>query len=285
MHLKRSFSIFVVLTLVPVLAWADINPGLFREYQGLLTEYLTEQTLPGNGLVSAFDYEAALVDDRLAKTLASQGKALEQFNPETLDGREESVAFWINAYNFFMLAQILTERPDGELVSSVWDYGGRLNPFVDSIFERKTFVIGDERFSLDGIEKGKLLGKDYQSRGWRDARVHFAVNCASVGCPPLRQQIYTADNLEAMLEENTRRALNTPHHLRISGDTLHGTELFKWYEQDFVEAEGSVRSFIQRWASDGVADQASDTSELEYIDYDWSLNRPSNFSTGNFDQE
>jgi len=285
MRLTRSFSIFLALTLVPVLAWADINPGLYQEYQELLTKYLTEQTLPGNGLVSAFDYDAALADDELAKTLASQRQALEQFNPETLEGREESVAFWVNAYNFFMLAQILTERPDGELISSVWDYGGRLNPFVDSIFERKKFVVGGKRFSLDGIEKGILLGKEYQSRGWKDARVHFVVNCASVGCPPLRKQIYTADNLEAMLEENTRRAFNTPYHLRTSGDTLYGTELFKWYEQDFVEAAGSVRDFIDQWANDEVAVEVSRTSTLEYIDYDWSLNRPSNFSTGNFGQE
>lgn len=285
MRPTRSFSIFLVLALMPVLAWADLNPRLYREYQGLLTEYLSEQTLPENGLVSAFDYEAALADDKLAKTLASQRKALEEFDPETLERREESVAFWINAYNFFMLAQILTDRPDGELVSSVWDYGGRLNPFVDSIFKRETFLVGGERFSLDGIEKGILLGKDYQSRGWKDARVHFAVNCASVGCPPLRQQIYTSDNLEAMLEENTRRAFNTHHHLRISGDTLYGTELFKWYEQDFVEAEGSVRSFIEQWASDDVAVKASRTSTLEYIDYDWSLNRPSNISAGHFEPE
>ncbi len=285
MRLTRSFSIFLALTLVPVLAWADINPGLYQEYQELLTKYLTEQTLPGNGLVSAFDYDAAMADDELAKTLVSQRQALEQFDPETLEGREESVAFWVNAYNFFMLAQILTERPDGELISSVWDYGGRLNPFVDSIFERKKFVVGGKRLSLDGIEKGILLGKEYQSRGWKDARVHFVVNCASVGCPPLRKQIYTADNLEAMLEENTRRAFNTPYHLRISGDTLYGTELFKWYEQDFVEAAGSVRDFIDQWANDEVAVEVSRTSTLEYIDYDWSLNRPSNFSTGNFGQE
>ncbi len=285
MRPKSLLTMLLALILMPALAWADINPRLYREYQGLLAKYLSEQTPPGDGLVSAFDYETALADDTLVKTLARQRKALEAFDPDTLQGREESVAFWINAYNFFMVSQILTERPDGELVSSVWDYGGRLNPFADNIFERKKFVVGGERFSLDGIEKGILLGKHYQSRGWKDARVHFAVNCASVGCPPLRQQIYTADNLEVMLEENTRRAFNTSYHLRISGDTLHATELFKWYEQDFVEAEGSVRSFIRHWASAGLADQVAKTSKLTFIEYDWSLNDPSNFTTGSVAQK
>jgi len=218
-----------------------------RPLQTLLSNYLIEQTLLGNGLASAFDYQAALADTDLAQTLELQRKALAGFDTGTLEAQKESVAFWVNAYNFFMLEQILTERPDGQLVASVWDYGGRVNPFVDSVFERKNFVIGGERFSLSQIEKGVLLGEDYQSRGWKDARVHFAVNCASVGCPPLREQIYTTANLEALLEENTRRAFNTQRHLRVTGNTLYGTELFKWYRQDFVEAEGSVQAFIRRW--------------------------------------
>ena len=279
----RLVTGFLAWVLLPGLVWADINPGLYKPYQRLLSNYLIEQTLPGNGLVSAFDYQSALADTDLAQTLEQQRKALAEFDTGTLEAQKESVAFWINAYNFFMLEQILTERPNGQLVSSVWDYGGRVNPFVDSVFERENFVIGGERFSLSQIEKGVLLGKDYQSRGWKDARVHFAVNCASVGCPPLREQIYTTANLEDLLEENTRRAFNTQHHLRVTGNTLYGTELFKWYKQDFVEAEGSVRAFIRRWASDTVAEQVAGTSELDYIDYDWSLNLPSNVGVAGFE--
>ncbi|MEH6354758.1 MAG: DUF547 domain-containing protein [Marinobacter sp.] len=115
----------------------------------------------------------------------------------------------------------------------------------DSVFGRETFVIGGKSFSLSQIEKGVLLGKDYQSRGWKDARVHFAVNRASVGCPPLRDTLYTADNLERLLAENTRRALNTDRHLKIQGDTLYVTELFKWYQDDFSEASGSTKAFIE----------------------------------------
>lgn len=113
--------------------------------------------------------------------------------------------------------------------------------------------------------------------GWKEARVHFAVNCASVGCPPLRQQIYTADNVERLLAENTRLAFNTPRHLEISGDTLRLTELFDWYKADFEEEAGSTREFIRQWADDEVAEAISQTSAIEYIDYDWSLNRPDNF--------
>lgn len=243
----------------------------------LVTGFLAWALLPGNGLVSAFDYQSALADTDLAQTLAQQRKALAEFDTGTLEAREESVAFWINAYNFFMLEQILTERPHGQLVSSVWDYGGRVNPFVDSVFERENFVIGGERFSLNQIEKGVLLGEDYQSRGWKDARVHFAVNCASVGCPPLRDTLYTADNIERLLAESTRRAFNTDRHLKMQGDTLYLTELFKWYEDDFNEASGSTKAFIEEWADSAVVEAGVGTSNIKFINYDWALNLRANF--------
>lgn len=263
----------LAMCLLPVTANADT----YKHYGQLLDEYVIEKTLPDDGLVSAFDYTAALKDEATKRRLAEQRKALTDFDTSTLTGQQAAVAFWINAYNFFMLDQILTERPDGKLVSSVWDYGGRVNPFVDSVFDREIFEIDGQMYSLNQIEKGILLGEDYQSRGWKDARVHFAVNCASVGCPPLRKQVYTAENLESLLAENTRRAFSTPYHLTISGDTLKVTELFKWYEDDFVEAAGSERAYIQKWASEAVAEKVSGTSDMGFIDYDWSLNRPEHF--------
>lgn len=269
-----------VLLSAPGTAFAGINSGLFVAYQQLLDNYLTEVQSPRDGFYSAFDYEKALEDGATAGLLEQQNRALADFAPATLEGREESVAFWINTYNYFMIAQILTDRPDGRLVDSVWDYGGRFNPFVDSVFDVSRFVVGGRSYSLSEIEKDILLGDDYERRGWKDARVHFAVNCASVGCPPLRKQVYTAENLETMLAENTRMALASSRHLRVQRGGLYGTELFKWYEQDFAGAEGSVGAFIQRWAPAEVARVAATTTEMKFIDYDWSLNRPENFRSG-----
>lgn len=262
---------------VPAMAAADED--IFDPFQRLLAQHLTESTTTDGGLVSAFDYEAALASSQTDGLLADQRNRLEDFDTGTLDGEAESVAFWLNAYNFFMIDQILTERPDGELVDSVWDYGGRVNPFVDSVFDREKFLIDGQAYSLNQMEKDILLGEDYADKGWKDARVHFAVNCASVGCPPLRDVVYTADNLEGLLAENTRRAFATEHHLDIKGDTLHVTELFKWYEDDFVEASGSRKAFIEQWADSALADRIEGTSELTFIEYDWSLNKPTNFQT------
>ncbi|MBU2952803.1 DUF547 domain-containing protein [Marinobacter sp. F3R08] len=271
------YPLFILMfAVLPSLVRADINSELFSSYQRLLADYQIEKILAGEGLVSAFDYEAALADGDLEQRLARQTKALASFDPETLNGRKESLAFWINAYNFFMVRQILTEQPDGVLVSSVWDYGGRVNPFVENVFERANFEIGGSSYSLNDIEKGILLGDDFADRGWKDARIHFAVNCASVGCPPLRNVVYTADNLETILAENTRRAFNTERHLRIDGDVLFVTALFDWYQEDFLAASGSVKAFIEAWADPAVAVRVRDAETLEYIDYDWRLNSPGN---------
>lgn len=276
------FRLSAILTVL-LAAWAgaaqgDTNRELYGPYQQILEQFLEEKDLSGGGLVTAFDYEAAVAQDGIEQTLTKQREALASFDLSRLDGEAESVAFWLNAYNFFMLDQILTEQPDGELIGSVWDYGGRVNPFVDSVFNREKFEIDGDEYSLDQMEKEILLGDEYREKGWKDARVHFAVNCASVGCPPLRDVIYTADNLEDLLAENTRRAFLTDRHLKVEGDTLHVTELFDWYEEDFKEAAGSRKAFIEKWVDDDLAERVAQTSGIEFIDYDWALNSPANFS-------
>ena len=274
---RLSAILTIVLAVWAGAAQAEINRELYGPYQQILDQFLTEKDLSGGGLVSAFDYEAAVSQVDITQTLTKQREALKEFDLSRLGGEAESVAFWLNAYNFFMLDQILTQRPDGELIDSVWDYGGRINPFVDSVFNREKFVIDGQEYSLDQMEKEILLGDEYAEKGWKDARVHFAVNCASVGCPPLRDVIYTADNLEELLAENTRRAFLTDRHLKVEGDSLYVTELFKWYEDDFKEAAGSRKAFIEQWVDGDLAERVAKTSDIQFIDYDWALNKPSNF--------
>lgn len=273
--LTMLFALAVIMAATT--ATADSNRTVFAPFQTLLERHLQEKRLAGGGLVSAFDYAQALQDPDTRTLLRHQTDALADFDPEGLSGKAETVAFWINAYNAFMVLQILTDQPDGELVSSVWDYGGRVNPFKDNIFQRPLFTVGGTPYSLDQIEKGILLGADFEQKGWKEARVHFAVNCAAVGCPPLRKDLYTADNLESKLTDNTRLALSTPRQLRVDGSTLRLTALFDWYREDFEQEAGSVRQFIRQWAPPEVAAAVSQTDTIDTIDYDWALNRPENF--------
>lgn len=254
----------------------DAMETRYEPFQRLLSRHLQEKDLPNEGLSSAFDYQAALDAADTEALLDEQKRLLSAFDPATLTTRDDAVAFWINAYNFFMVAQIL-ENPgrDGKLVDSVRDYGSLFNPY--RVFQQEKFDVGGREYSLDGIEKGILLGEDYAARGWKDASVHFAVNCASVGCPPLRADIYRPGELDAVLTENTRRALNTPRHFRLEGETLYLTSLFDWYEDDYVEASGSVRDFIAAYGDPNVRQQLAEGERIRFIDYDWDLNAPANF--------
>ena len=276
--LLRSVGSVIALALPTTAPASDplVLASLYAPYQQILDAHLTEKRLDGGGLVSAFDYDAAMADPAVEDRLDEQSASLANFDPEQLDDRAAATAFWVNAYNFFMLRHILENPIDGGVIDSVKDYGSFFNPY--KVFSREIFTVGGGNYSLDGIEKGILLGDDYAERGWKDARVHFAVNCASVGCPPLRSSIYTVDNVDALLEENTRRALSTPYHLRREGDTLMLTQLFEWYAADYRAEAESVRAWLLRFADDVTAEKIRGTDGIDYIEYDWRLNRPENFA-------
>lgn len=249
----------------------------FGPYATLLDRFLIERDLENDGLESAFDYAAALAHAQTAALLEEQDALLAQFDVARIDTREKAVAFWNNAYNYFMMAHILTERPGGKLVASVWDYGGRFNPFRANVFERDLFNIGGRKYALDEMQKDILLGDEFAKKGWKEARTHFTINCASVGCPPLRKQIFTAQNIDALMTENTRRSLNTARHLHLDGDTLYISSIFDWYKQDFIAEAGSVEAFIKAYAADHVVQNVQSSTRIRHIDYDWSLNQPANF--------
>ncbi len=283
----QSFSIKAALILLVTLpfsaAFADTYgpdaggsvAGIFQPFQQLLQRHVTEHRLSSGGLLSSFDYRSALDDAGASGLLEAQHARLAEFDPQRIGSRAGALAFWINAYNYFMIAWILENPQDGALVESVRDYGHFLNPY--RVFQRDLFDIGGQKYSLSGIELEILLGDEFRERGWWDARVHFMVNCASLGCPPLRRQVYTAANVEQFMLDNTRAALDTPLHLQQHGDTLRLTSLFDWYQQDFVDQSGSVEQFIREFGSREAVDKLESTSNLEFIDYDWALNSPENF--------
>lgn len=248
---------------------------LWAPFQSLLDAHLEEKTTERGGLVSAFDYRAALDDERTADWLETQSRRLAEFDRDRLDQRGIAVAFWLNAYNYFMIEYILQNPHRGELIESVRDYGHLFNPY--RVFGREVFDVGGRKYSLSEIENDVLLGDAFRDKGWKEARVHFAVNCASVGCPPLRTQVYLPGNVDELMTENTRRALNTDRHLHRDGDTLRVSSLFDWYASDYVEEAGSVEAFILAYADEEVREKVENTRRMRFIDYDWTLNSPGNF--------
>jgi hypothetical protein len=179
------------------------------------------------------------------------------------------LAFLLNAYNAHMIELVLTRYPD---IRSVQDFGMVFN----NPFRRKFFVLLEREASLDMIEHETIRAKgDYD-----EPRIHFAVNCASVGCPMLREEAYTGDRLEAQLEEQTTRFLSdrTRNRHNIGARTLEVSAIFRWYAEDFTRNGATREDFFARHAA-LLADDTESRRQIgekrapvRTLDYDWRLN-------------
>jgi hypothetical protein len=171
------------------------------------------------------------------------------------------MAFLINAYNAFAVEKILVRYPD---IGSIWDFGKLFgNPFKDEFFT----LLGGKR-SLDWIEHENLR------KSYREPRIHYAVNCASVGCPMLREEAYAASRLEAQLEEQARRFLSDRSRNRLRQGRLEVSKIFDWFRQDFEPRDAYFARYADVLTDDPMQQEMirSRTAALRFLDYDWSLN-------------
>ena len=175
--------------------------------------------------------------------------------------REEQMAFLINAYNAFTVEKILARYPD---IGSIWDFGKLFgNPFKDGFF----VLLGQQR-SLDWIEHEKLR------KIYREPRIHYAVNCAAVGCPMLREEVYTAARLEAQLEEQARRFLSDRSRNRLREERLEVSKIFDWFKEDFEPRAAYFARYANLLTDDPVQQERvrKGALPLSFLEYDWSLN-------------
>jgi Protein of unknown function, DUF547 len=175
--------------------------------------------------------------------------------------REGQMAFLINAYNAFTVEKILQRYPD---IRSIWDFGKLFgNPFKDPFFA----LLGGRR-TLDWIEHETLR------RHYRDPRIHYAVNCASVSCPMLREEAYAGPRLEQQLEQQARRFLADRSRNRLRQAELEVSKIFDWFKEDFEPREAYFARYADLLADDRKAREAiaSGKVRMRFLDYDWSLN-------------
>jgi hypothetical protein len=193
--------------------------------------------------------------------------------------KPQQMAFLVNAYNAFTVEKILARYPD---IKSIWDFGRVFgNPFKDEFF-----VLLGRKASLDHVEHGTLRKKGV----YDEPRVHFAVNCASIGCPMLREEAYVAERLDAQLEEQAVRFLSDRSRNRYDAKTgsLEVSKIFDWFKEDWTSGyrgfdgkTAPIRSreqYFARYAkllTDDPAAQklvADGKAPLAFLEYDWSLN-------------
>jgi hypothetical protein len=174
--------------------------------------------------------------------------------------RDEELAFWINAYNAWTVKLVLRDYPD---VESIKDYGG----LFTSPWEIDLVRAAGDLYSLDEVEHGIIR------RRFDEPRIHFAVNCASVSCPKLRSEPYTGAKLDRQLDDQAKDFINNEKLNRFQDGALYLSSIFKWYAEDF-EPPGVV-DYIRRFARGAFRtrlEAAGADVDVEYLDYDWSLN-------------
>jgi hypothetical protein len=186
--------------------------------------------------------------------------------------RAEQLAFLINAYNAFTIKLVLTRYPG---LKSIKDLGS----FLKSPWKKEFFMLLGAERSLDDVEHGLIRAPG----AFDEPRIHFAVNCASTGCPMLRDKAYVAESLDAQLEDSVRRFLGDRSRNRYdpAAGTLDVSRIFDWYKADFEKGNRGISSaaqFLARYAdllADGAAARAvvhQGQAQVRYLDYDWTLN-------------
>lgn len=217
-------------------------------FTGILKEHVNGEKIDYAGLKKSPDKLGAYLDT-LAEVSQSEFSGWSE---------KEEMSYLINLYNAATLKLITDNYP----LKSIKDIGSTWKKKVVKLF-------GSDR-SLDYIEHD-LLRKNYN-----DPCIHFGVNCASIGCPPLRAEAFQASKLDAQLDEQAKKFLNDSSKNRVdaSKGILYLSSIFDWFKGDFVKKSGSVEKFVAPYFSDSDRKAIeSGKLKIKHTDYDWSLNK------------
>ena len=205
------------------------------------------------------DYNGIAADN----TFREYMKSLENAKADDLS-RDGQLAFWINAYNAVTIDKVIKWKPKKSVretfVPGVWT--------GTKFFTSQQHTVAGQRLSQDDIEH-EILRKRF-----KDPRIHFAIICASSGCPLLPQIAYTAENVQSRLEEETRKYLHSDRGLQIDyvENTMKLSKLFDWFAGDFESKAGSVTNFIKPYLDEKAVAFLDRMPKTSYIPYDWALN-------------
>jgi len=206
-----------------------------------------------NKLLSQFVSATGKVNYRALKGKTSELEAYLKLladNPvQSSWSRNEKMAYWINAYNAFTVKLILDNYP----LSSITSLSG------GKVWDKKWIKLGDKTYSLNNIENDILRPR------YKDARIHFAVNCAAKSCPPLLNRAWTADNLNSNLSQQAKKFINNSAFNQVGANKVVISKIFEWYAADF----GNIVDYLNKYSNTKINAKA----QVSYQEYDWALNQ------------
>lgn len=229
----------------------------YSTWDALLKKHYTER--------GGMNYRALKATDMAA--LQQLRQRLGQVDVASLN-RDQQLAYWINLYNVNVVAIVAEKYPVKSIRDLSTDPIRRLN-----IFDKKLVPFGNGKISLNDIENERIR------KGFKDARIHFAINCAARSCPPIRQEgAYRGANLSAQLDQQTRAFLNGPSGVVVTKKkdgtaVVRTTKIMDWFGDDFDQWGGGRVPFLRKYLTgERAAALGTGKVSVEYSDYDWGLN-------------
>ncbi|MEM9643507.1 MAG: DUF547 domain-containing protein [Planctomycetota bacterium] len=224
-----------------------------KDFGALLARYVTAK--------GEVDYRGWKKNKNDRQRLLNYLNHLSSGNPTLKSSRQATLAFWINAYNAVTIEGILQVYP----TTSIRNHTAKLIGY--NIWDDLQIHVGGKPYSLNQIEHEIL-------RPMKEPRIHFAIVCASKGCPRLLNQAYTADRIHDQLELNSKNFFEQPQNAKLTGQTLALSSILDWFSEDFGDNPSEKLKTIRRWMP---ADMASGLAragkvKITYVDYDWSIN-------------
>ena len=249
---SRFSFLLLVLVLIschsPVIGKAGSTPPSHQLWNELLKAHVKP-----DGRV---DYKGFI---REKPKLESYLKLLSENAPDRSKwSKNEQLAYWINVYNAFTVKLIVDFYP----TKSIRDLGPRVKiPLIKDVWHYKFFKIAGVDMSLDEVEHS-ILRKEFE-----EPRIHFAINCASVSCPPLLNEAFVASTLENQLARVTTTFVNDPSRNKISAQSAQLSSIFSWFKGDFTK-KGTLVEFLNRYSKVKISPNA----RITFLDYNWNLN-------------
>ena len=241
--------------------WQAHDPNsTTRVDHGAWTQMLERRLTPGRDGVNYVDY-AGWSGSADRERLAAYLNELQSTDVDRLN-RAEQFAYWANFYNAGTIQVILDHYP----VSSIRDIDISPGLFANGPWGAKLFTVLGEPLSLDDIEHRIMRPI------WRDPRIHYAVNCAAIGCPNLVPQAFTADSLPKMLEANARSYINHPRGVALVDGDLVVSSIYRWFREDFGNSERGVLAHLSQYAGENTQALLQGRRGINAYRYDWALN-------------
>lgn len=243
-------------------ATRDGGLSLLASQRALLRQAVDEQSL--------VDYqELATSPKTLQEAYAAIARRSPDSHPEDFRSEDEKFAYWLNAYNVATIYGVVRSYP----ITSVRDVRppSLLSFFPGGgFFAAQKFLFGGEAYSLYELEN-KVIRQRFD-----DPRLHFALNCASIGCPDLAREPFQASQLDAQLEKQTRIFLNSPKGFAIdhARKEISISAIFDWYREDFETDSTDLLDYVGRYLANPQPLRSARESgyKLVFSDYDWGLN-------------